>query len=141
YGSLGNAQEASPYGYIPLLGAGNSAYITNGGRTQFLSSPSPISGDLTWERTSTLNFGADFEFAQSRLTASFDYFIRETLDMLIPGKTLPAVFGASSPKTNAGDLRNVGWELSLAWRDQFEVADKPFGYSFGLGLSDSKAKI
>ncbi len=141
YGSLGNAQEASPYGYIPLLGAGNAAYIMNGGRVQYLSSPSPISQDLTWERTSTLNFGADFEFAQNRLTASFDYFIRETLDMLIPGKTLPAVFGASSPKTNAGDLRNVGWELSMAWRDQFELSDKPFGYSFGLGLSDSKAEI
>lgn len=141
YGSLGNAQEASPYGYIPLLGAGNVAYLLNGGRAQYLNSPTPISSDLTWERTSTLNFGADFEFAQNRLTASFDYFIRETLDMLIPGKTVPAVYGANSPKTNAGDLRNTGWELSLAWRDQFNAAEKPFGYSFGVGLSDSKAEI
>lgn len=141
YGALGNAQEAAAYGYIPLLGAGNSAYITNGARTQYLSTPTPISADLTWERTSTLNFGADFEFAQSRLMASFDYFIRETLDMLIPGKTLPAVFGAGSPRTNAGDLRNVGWELSLSWRDHFNLAEKPFGYNVGFGLSDSKAEI
>lgn len=141
YGALGNAQEASEYGYIPLLGAGTSAYLTNGARTQYLSIPIPISADLTWERTSTLNFGADFEFAQSRLMASFDYFVRETLDMLIPGKTLPAVFGAASPRTNAGDLRNVGWELSLSWRDHFNLADKPFSYNVGFGLSDSKAKI
>lgn len=141
YGSLGNAQEATEYGYIPQLNAGNSNYITNGTKTQYLKSPTPISEDLTWERTSTLNYGLDLEFASNRLTASFDYFIRETLDMLIPGKTLPAVFGAASPKTNAGDLKNKGWELSLAWRDQFQMANKPFSYNIGLGLSDSKATI
>lgn len=141
YGALGNAQEASEYGYIPLLNTGNSNYITNGTKTQYLKAPTPISPDLTWERTSTLNFGLDLEFAARRLTTSFDYFVRETLDMLIPGKTLPSVFGAASPKTNAGDLRNIGWELSVAWRDQFAVADKPFSYNIGVGLSDSKAKI
>ncbi|MCY4780748.1 TonB-dependent receptor [Sphingobacterium sp. UT-1RO-CII-1] len=141
YGALGNAQEAAEYGYIPLLNTGNSNYITNGTKTQYLKVPTPISPDLTWERTNTLNFGLDMEFASRRLTTSFDYFIRETLDMLIPGKTLPAVFGAASPKTNAGDLKNKGWELSMAWRDQFTVAGKPMTYNVGLGLSDSKAEI
>lgn len=141
YGALGNAVEADPYGYIQQLNTGLSNYITKGTKTQYLSAPTPISADLTWERTSTLNYGVDLEFANRRLTTSFDYFVRETLDMLIAGKTLPAVFGAASPKTNAGDLKNKGWELSLAWRDQFMVANKPFGYNIGIGLSDSKAKI
>ncbi len=141
YGALGNAQEAAVYGYVPLLNTGLSNYITNGTKTQYLSSPTPISPDLTWERTSTLNFGTDLEFFKSKLSISADYFIRNTLDMLIPGKTLPAVFGAASPKTNAGDLRNKGWEISIAWRDQTEMGGKPFGYNIGLGLSDSKAKI
>ena len=61
--------------------------------------------------------------------------------MLIPGKTLPAVFGAGSPKMNAGDLENHGWELALSWRDELQLADKPFGYNISVGLSDSKAKI
>ncbi len=141
YGALGNAQEAGVYGYIPLLNAGTNTYIINGARSQYLSIPTPISADLTWERTNTLNFGTDLEFFQNKLAVSFDYFIRETLDMLIPGKTLPAVYGASSPRTNAGDLRNTGWELSTTWRDQFLINEKPFGYNFGIGLSDSKAKI
>ena len=141
YGALGNAQEAAEYGYIPLLNTGNSNYITNGTKTQYLKVPTPISPDLTWERTNTLNFGLDMEFASRRLNTSFDYFIRETLDMLIPGKTLPAVFGAASPKTNAGDLKNKGWELSMSWRDQFAVVGKPMTYSVGFGLSDSKAEI
>jgi len=141
YGALGNAQEATEYGYIQLLNAGLSNYITNGAKTQYLSAPTPISSDLTWERTNTLNFGTDLEFFRSKLTVSADYFIRNTLDMLIPGKTLPAVYGSASPKTNAGDLRNKGWELAVAWRDQLELNGKPFGYNIGIGLSDSKAKI
>lgn len=141
YGSLGNAQEAGVYGYIPLLNRGNTPYIMNGKRTEFLSVPTPIAPNLTWERATTLNFGADLSFLKNRLSATFDYYIRNTLDMLIPGKTLPAVFGAASPKQNAGDLRNTGWELMLAWQDQRNINGKPFGYNASIGLSDSKAKI
>jgi len=141
YGALGNAQEADPYGYVELLRSGQSNYITQGTKSQYLSIPFPISADLTWERTSTLNFGTDLEFMKNRLNVSFDYYIRNTLDMLIPGKTLSAVFGAASPKTNAGDLRNNGWEVSFAWKDRVDLSGKPFGYNIGLGLSDSKAKI
>src|SRR5690606_16971694 len=141
YGELGNAQEASVYGYIPLMNSGLSNYIQNGNKTQFISAPTPISSDLTWERTNTLNIGTDISLMNSKFNMSFDYFIRKTLDMLIPGKTLPAVFGASSPRMNAGDLENRGWEVSLSYREQFEVGDKPFTLNVSAGLSDSKAKI
>ncbi|MGJ1445175.1 SusC/RagA family TonB-linked outer membrane protein [Sphingobacterium spiritivorum] len=141
YGELGNAQEADEYGYISLMNSGRSNYITGGGKTQYISAPTPISSNLTWERTNTLNFGTDMAFLNSRLNVTFDYFIRKTLDMLIPGPTLPAVFGAATPKMNAGDLENRGWELAVAWNDSRTLADKPFKYNFSVGLSDSKAKI
>lgn len=141
YGSLGNSQEAGIYGYIPLLARGNTPYLMDGRRTEFLSVPVPISPSLTWERTTTANFGVDLGLFNNRLNTTFDWYVRETLDMLIPGKTLPAVFGAASPRQNAGDLRNTGWELAISWRDQETVGGKPFGYSFSFGLSDSKAEI
>jgi len=141
YGSLGNAQEAAVYGYIPLLNRGNTPYIMNGKQTEFLSVPTPIVQSLTWERATTANFGVDLAFFDNRLSTTFDYYIRNTLDMLVPGKNLPAVYGAASPKQNAGDLQNKGWELAVAWRDQKDLNGKPFGYNFSLGLSDSKAEI
>src|SRR5690606_37444071 len=113
----------------------------DGRRTEFLSVTTPISPQLTWELATTANVGVDIGFFDNRLSTSFDYYVRETLDMLVPGKTLPAVFGAASPRQNAGDLKNVGWELAVAWNDQKTLGGKPFGYNFSLGLSDSKAEI
>jgi TonB-linked SusC/RagA family outer membrane protein len=141
YGSLGNQQEAAVYGYIPLLSRGNLSVISNGKRTQYLSSPVPISPFLTWERAETTNFGIDISAFKSRLSTTFDWYVRNTLDMLIPGKTLPAVYGAATPKQNAGDLRNTGWELSVSWQDRKQLGGKPFGYNIGLALSDTKAEI
>ena len=56
--------------------------------------------------------------------------------MLTAGKALPAVYGASSPKMNAADLRTKGYELQLVWRDGFNLAGKPFNYSVTASFSD-----
>ncbi|PST83959.1 SusC/RagA family TonB-linked outer membrane protein [Pedobacter yulinensis] len=141
YGELGNQGEAAVYGYIPLLGRGTANYITDDQKTQYLSVPTPIAAGLTWERTRTLDIGVDLVAFKNRFNLTFDWYRRQTLDMLIPGKTLPAVFGAASPRQNAADLENRGWEIAAGWSDQFKVAGKPFSYDFNVSLADSKAKI
>ncbi|UKJ06884.1 SusC/RagA family TonB-linked outer membrane protein [Solitalea lacus] len=141
YGSLGNQQEAGIYGYIPLLGRGTLDYIMDGKKLEYLTVPAPISPNLTWEKSTSTNIGADIGMFNNRLTASFDWYIRNTKDMLIPGKTLPAVFGASSPRENAADMRTKGWELALNWKNRTTLANKPFSYNFGIGLSDYTATI
>lgn len=40
----------------------------------------------------------------NRLQFNGDYYIRKTTDMYTVGKTLPDVFGASSPKGNYADM-------------------------------------
>ncbi len=141
HGSLGNQKEASVYGYIPLLARGTSNWIMDSKKAEYFSVPAPISPNLTWERATTTNVGLDAAFFKQRLSATFDWYVRNTLDMLIAGKTLPGVLGASAPKENAGDLRNIGWETAIAWQDRIVVAGRPLSYNIGLGLADSKAKI
>ncbi len=141
YGSLGNQQEAAEYGYIPLLSRGTTDYITDGKKTEYLSSPTPISPNLTWERATSVNFGVDAGFLDNRLTATFDYYVRNTFDMLTAGKTVSAVFGAGSPKQNAADLRSKGWELALNWTQNGTLAGKPLNWNIGVGLSDYTAEI
>ena len=73
-----------------------------------------------------------------RLTGSFEYFVRQTLDMVGPADELPAILGTSVPSTNNTDLQTQGWELELSWRD---VAFGQLNYGVRLVLSDAQATI
>ncbi|HHV84421.1 MAG TPA: TonB-dependent receptor [Petrimonas sp.] len=146
YGTLGNqlpsnTNPSSFYPYISLMSPSLSNWITDGQKIQYINSPRPISPDLTWEKSTTTNLGIDLGFVNNKLNISGDAYKRRTFDMLIPGKVLPAVFGASVPTENAGDLETKGFELSISWRDQFHLMNKPFSYSATFGLSDYVAKI
>lgn len=146
YGSLGNQYlstnlRSQNYPYIPLMNTGQSAWLMGGSKSQYLSVGNPVSPTLTWERTNSVNAGVDIGLLNNRLNVTFDWYDRKTLDMLIPGKTLPSVFGASSPKQNAGDLDTKGFDLSVQWKDRKTVAGKAFFYHVGFVLSDDKSYI
>ena len=91
---------------------------------------------MTWETATTWDLGADLGFFDNRLTASGDYYIRKTTDMIVMGPTVPDVFGASSPKGNYADMTTRGYEISLEWHDRLDLAGKPFNYSIKATLAD-----
>src|SRR5699024_545885 len=72
-----------------------------------------------------------------RLQSTFDWYRRDTKDMLAPGAELPSVVGASAPLQNTADLRTKGWELSLTWRDRIGA----WGYNVGFNLYDSNTVV
>jgi TonB-linked SusC/RagA family outer membrane protein len=140
YGSLGN-QAVGAFDYIPSMGSSLGNYIIGGERPLQITSPSIVSDNYTWERVTSQNFGLDVGMFSNKLTASFDYFIRDTKGMLTLGKDLPAVLGASEPRENAGDLRTKGWELSLTYRTVLGNSSNPINFSSQFNLSDSKSFI
>lgn len=140
YGSLGN-QNINNYLYTPNLAVQNSTWLFDGNISPFASLPAPISSQITWEKITSTNFGMDVGFFNGRLSSSFDYFVRSTTDMLIPGSSLPSVYGAKVPYQNAGDLQTKGWELSLFWKDNFKFLSKDFSYNFNFNIGDSKSEI
>ena len=123
YGSLGNQASVGYYDYMQLINTGSQLNYKFGGSSKayYASESAPNASDMTWETVITKNIGLDMGFLGNRLNVGFDAYIRDTKDMLMPGKTLPAVYGASSPKMNAADLRTKGWELSATWDDSFVV--------------------
>lgn len=145
YGSLGNqaVNSKSPnyYPYISTMGMSLSNWMIDGQKTQNVSSPNPIIDNLTWEKATTINGGLDLSFLSSRLNMSADVYVRNTTDMLVPGRTLPGVFGAASPQQNAGDLRTNGYELIISWKDQFELKGKPFSYGVSFVFGDATSEI
>lgn len=146
YGTLGNQlpsnnSSASFYPYVSIMPTAQSGWISNGQKLNYVNSPNPISADLTWEKATTANIGLDIDLLKNRLNVVFDGYIRNTTDMLVPGKVLAGVYGASVPRQNAGDLQTKGFELSLAWHDQFKLAGKVFSYNASFIVSDAKSKI
>lgn len=145
WGMLGNQDVGTSsdnlYPYIPVMNSSLTNWVNNGTQTQTMSAPTPVAPNFTWEKAATLDFGADIAFLKNRLQINYDWYRRKTVDMLINGKTLPAVFGASSPKQNAGDLQTTGFDLSVQWNDNTTLLGDAFSYNFGVVLSDYTSKI
>ena len=140
YGSLGN-QNVSTYGYIPTMNPSQAEYLVNGELPQRVSPPQLVSDNYSWETVSTVNFGVDLGLLKDKLFAAVDVYQRNTTGMLTLGRDLPDVLGAEEPLENAADLQTNGWELSLTYKDNFNLAGKPFNFNTRFILSDSRAWI
>lgn len=139
-GSLGNA-SIDPYSFMELMGIYKSSVISNGSKFSYTQMPSVVPSGLTWEKVTTYDIGLDMDFLNNRLSFSGDYYWRYINDLLIYGPDLPHVFGANSPKGNYGGLKTKGWELSLSWRDNFTLGNKPFSYNIKVSVWDSRTWV
>ncbi|MEG1934733.1 MAG: SusC/RagA family TonB-linked outer membrane protein, partial [Rikenellaceae bacterium] len=140
YGELGNQNTNAWYPTYSSMGIGsaNSYWLINGQKQNTAGAPALLNSMMTWESVNTVNVGLDVAFLRNRLTGSFDWFNRKTLDMIGPAPELPVTLGTAVPKENNTDLSTFGWELSLKWNDRTRSG---FGYSVGFLLSDSQTKI
>lgn len=68
--------------------------------------------DLTWEKTSAINFGLDFGFLNNRIGGSIEYYITNTFDLLY-FMTAPASSVYTSTLSNIGETKGHGFEMSL----------------------------
>jgi TonB-linked SusC/RagA family outer membrane protein len=94
--------------------------------------------ELKWETTRQLDFGLDLAFLNGSLRATFDYFNRETSDMLLR-LPLPTSLGLpNNPWVNAGSVTNKGVELTLAYDGK---AGKDFKYSINGNISTYRNNV
>ena len=140
-GSLGNQVTDGYHPYMSVLtGKVMSNYMIDGKVMTGLSTPS-LPSLVTWEKVITKDIGLDWSLFKNRLTGVFDFYVRDTKDM-VRSVTLPAVLGTTGGKENIADMRTVGWELELNWRDRIgNVLGSPITYSIGVGVSDYQAEI
>ena len=136
YGSLGNANGLGNYQYKQTLSVSTSGRLLDGVKQRYTTAPGALPEDLTWETATTYDVGLDASFLNSRLTLTADSYLRKTVNMIVAGPTVPDVFGASSPKGNYADMSTRGFEVSIAWHDDFDLAGKPFTYSVKASLYD-----
>lgn len=139
YGSLGNQAGVKNFTYYPAMGVDTQyKYLMNGALISKVSVSPLVSDNYTWETIRQFNIGADFSFLNSRLTGSFDWYNRMTLDMLAPSQPYPATLGTTAPNVNSADMKTLGWDFSLTWQDQTTFG---LNYRVGLVLSDYQGEI
>ncbi|HAJ99274.1 MAG TPA: SusC/RagA family TonB-linked outer membrane protein [Bacteroidales bacterium] len=123
YGITGNS-EIGNFSSRGLFGASNYAGYTG------LVPISMPADDLRWETTSQFNVGLDFGLFNDRITGEFDYYIKNTTDLLL-AVNVPSTSGFTSIIRNVGDLRNSGFEFTLntvnlhgefEWRTNFNIS-------------------
>ena len=138
-GSLGNQNTNSWYPTYQVMGfsSKSSGWLINGVQMGTAWAPGLVSSSLTWETIISYNIGLDWGLFNNRLTGSFDYYIRNTRNMVGPADELPVILGTAVPVTNNTDLRTQGFEFELMWKDV--IGD--FSYSIRGVLSDSRSVI
>ncbi|WP_270544704.1 SusC/RagA family TonB-linked outer membrane protein [Butyricimonas paravirosa] len=97
-----------------------------------VSEQSPVSPDLTWEKTEQYDIGLDMDMFDYRLKLKMDYYYKYTSSMIY-GVGLPSVlYNAALRTENAMAVSNEGLELELqadilregavSWRTKFNIA-------------------
>ncbi len=136
WGQIGN-QAINPYAYMPSMASYLANWIQSGAQPTTLYAPGLVSSNFTWETVQTLDFGLDLNMFNSRLQTTFDWYQRDTNNMLAPGMELPAVVGAAAPLQNVANLGTKGWELIVSWHDKIGSV----GYNIGFNLYDSQSHV
>ncbi|MCI2121450.1 MAG: TonB-dependent receptor [Bacteroidales bacterium] len=138
WGMLGNQYVgSSDYPYLSVLTSETSGISLIGtnpttGYTQTtLANP-----ELSWEKVKMFNVGVDLNMFNDRLSASFDWYDKDT-DGILLQLNYPAQIGAVPSEENAGSVNNKGWELNVGWKDNIGA----LGYSLTFNLADVKNKI
>ncbi|MDR2916130.1 MAG: TonB-dependent receptor [Tannerella sp.] len=135
WGQLGN-QKIGTYPYLSTVDLANMGFIFGGNPVDGAGITRMGNSIITWETAETKNMGVDFGFFGNQLTGSFEYYIRDTKDILL-NLPIPGTIGLSAPAQNAGEVSNKGWDLNLNYRDKIGE----LGYSIGFILSDVKNEV
>jgi TonB-dependent starch-binding outer membrane protein SusC len=139
YGSVGNQDGLSNYGYLSFYDLSNANSQYQFGNTYYqMYRPGAYDGNRGWEETATQNIGLDFSLVKNRIGGSIDVYKRTTTDLLSP-KTQAAGTNFSPEITaNIGDMENRGVEVNL---NLVPVRNKNTTVDFNFNVTYNENKI
>ncbi len=135
WGKLGNQNIGNNYPYQSLVDLNQPVIL---GETSQLGAAITdwAVRNITWEESEQTNFGFDFAFFKGKLTGSFDYYIKNTSNVLLI-LALPNSSGLAPNFQNGAEMQNKGWEFSLGW----EESRGQFSYYVSGQIDDNRNKI
>lgn len=136
WGRVGN-QNIDSSAYLTLLDTRD--VVIGGVRIPGTSISSVGNNKLKWETVEDYDIGIDASFLDSRLDFTFDFYRKQSHDMLYQKENILALGYPNwngAVTMNIGKMQATGWELSVNWNDR--VGD--FAYSAGVNLSGVRNK-
>lgn len=94
--------------------------------------------DLKWEKTATTNFGLDASLLQGKLSFTFDWYNKNTTDMIYWYDADILLVPAGGLWANGGSINNKGIEFSIS---ATPVKTKSFTWKTSLNLAHNKNTI
>ncbi len=76
-----------------------------------------VDPNLQWEITKEIDIGLEFSLLDGRLSGELDYYHKKATNALYTIPLVDVGFGANFT-TNAADVLNQGFEISLGWKDK-----------------------
>lgn len=93
------------------------------------------------ERTTDWNYGLDWNLFNNRFGGEFNYYTRETKDLLL-AQAVPHTLGAKDNKkiTNFGTIKNQGWELGVTVVP-IDMLEERFRWKIYFNISRNRNKL
>ena len=134
WGMLGNQNIGSSY--YPTVETLSTGTISMGGNLYPIATQTALANpDLVWETSTMTDIGFDLTLFNS-LSITADWYYKTTDDILMK-LDIPNIVGFSAPFQNVGKVRNVGWELGIAYQKRWN----DFSLGVSANLSDVKNEI
>jgi len=132
YGQNGNALGFGDYQALATYGYGFN-YTGQPG-----SAPENVGdSNLTWEKNKIFDAGLDFSLFSGRLYGSFDYYDRNTSDLL-SNVPLSGTSGFTSQLLNVGSVQNKGYEIALGGKP---LVTKNFTWDIQFNLAHNTNRV
>jgi TonB-linked SusC/RagA family outer membrane protein len=139
YGYNGNVDRSTSFMPLISVSTTQNTYIQD--YTASISSYG--NPTLRWEKTGTVDLGADFSMFKGKLYGKVDLYNKKGKDLIV-SMSIPSVNGTTSQKLNAAEMTNRGIELelgsSLPILGDDIVWDGSFNFSYNFNRIDKLFK-
>ena len=95
--------------------------------------------DITWEKSTDIDYGFDLAMLRNRLNFSINGFYKHTYDILGSRlASLPTTFGGTMPAENYATINTKGFEIETSWQDRI---NQNFSYRVGGNVGYAVNKL
>ncbi len=97
--------------------------------------------NLRWEKTTSYNLGFNLGFWNEKVEVDFDYYHKETRDLLMEKVAIPSIVGFSSLSyMNVGRMDNDGWEINVTAKKFIKIGKFSVDAGFNLAQNSNLLK-